>query len=372
MNIRSIVIGLLVLAVGIGGFALLKSKKKPPERLNSVAAIKTVATVPVKNGTVSTSIPVTGKLVAADKIEIYAEVTGIFQSQAKDFKEGIRFSAGETLLKLDDSEFRLNLISQKSTLLNNLTQLLPDLKIDFPQSYPQWEEYLSKVNIQQSLPDLPKPQSDKERYYLTSRNIYSLFYSIRSLEEKLGKYIIRAPFSGVVAEALVNQGTNVSPGQKLGEFINPNHYELEAAVSLKEINFIKVGDEVNLTSPDITGNWKGKVKRISDRIDPATQSVRIFISVSGEHLKEGMYLAGTIGSGQVPNAMEISRKLLVDDNKVFLVNDTVLAMIPVTVVKYNESTAVVQGLPEGATLMNEMVVGAYAGMPVQTVNQPKP
>lgn len=363
------IVGAVVLVIlAIVGMNVLGEKKEAQPRESKGSNAKNVFVFLAQPDSIQTTIPVTGKLVAADKIALFAEVQGIVQNQSKDFEEGNRFSVGQTLISIDAQEFRLNLLSQKSTLLNLFTQLLPDIKIDFPDSYQNWLNYVNNFNIEESLPPLPEIKNEKEKYFLASRNIYTQYYNIKSMEEKLSKYQITAPFNGVVTEANVDAGTSISPGQRLGEFINPDSYELEAAVNLRDVNFISMGETVRLTSPDIAGNWTGKVKRISDKIDPATQTVRVFIAVSGKGLKEGMYLNGGIYSALVPNAVEVERKLLINDSTVYTVEDSVLSELHINLVKLGTGTAVIQGVPNGTQLVTDNIVGGYPGMTVRVVD----
>lgn len=367
MKARDVVIFLISVAIIFGalkGAGVMKDSKKPQDRNDVVASVKTVGTIKAHNTDVQSTIPVTGKLVAEDRLEVYAEVTGMLRTQGKAFKEGNSFSKGEVLLSIDDSEFRMSILSQKSALLNSFTQLLPDIKIDYPESFEKWNSYLKDFTIEGALPALPEISNEKEKYFLASRNIFGQYYNIKSLEEKLGKYTIRAPFSGVVVESNVDPGTNIRVGQKLGEFIAPSSYEVEVAVSLKDIDLISLGDVVELSSPDVAGSWSGKIKRVSKKIDDATQTVRVFVSVNGSGLKEGMYLSGKIESEMIAEAMEIERKLLVDGRAVFLVDKGALKLHDVDVVKYGTGTVIVKGLPEGADLLGATLTGAYDGMPV--------
>lgn len=367
MKARDVIIGLISLAIIAGaliGAGIMEKLKKPQARNTMSASVKTVSTIKVHNTEVQSTIPVTGKLVAEDRVEVFAEVNGTLKTQSKAFKEGNNFSKGEVLLQIDDTEFRMNILSQKSTLLNSFTQLLPDIKIDYPESFDKWNAYLKDFTIEGALLALPEISNEKEKYFLASRNIFGQYYSIKSLEETLSKYTLRAPFNGVVVESTIDPGTNVRVGQKLGEFISPSSYELEVAVSLKDIDLLKTGDVVELTSPDVAGKWNGKIKRVSKKIDDATQTVRVFVAVSANGLKEGMYLSGEIESDLIEDAMEIERKLLIDGEAVFLVDDGALRLTDVEVMKYGTGTVTVKGLPEGADLLATSLIGAYNGMPV--------
>jgi len=190
------------------------------------------------------------------------------------------------------------------------------------------------------------------------------YYSILSQEERLSKYKVYAPFSGVLTQALTNTGAIVAPGQKLGELMNTNTYELPATMPLNSLAFLKVGQTVKLYSGDISGEWSGKVIRISDQIDPQTQTAQVFIKVSGDKLKEGMYLQGGIASKGIESAVKVPRSLLVNQNQIFLVQDSTLQLVDVNVIKIEGTEAFVGGIKEGASILSTNLSNPYNGMKV--------
>ena len=374
MNKRkiSVIAGLLLIIISVVvSFKFMKpqeGQKRGRPGASKMSDVKVVRTSIVKNQDVSSSVPVTGKLEAKNKIEIYAEVSGVMLSGSKEFKEGSYFNKGEVLIQLDDSEARLNLLAQKSNVLNQITQILPEIKIDYSESASEWIDYVDNFDIQAPLPALPEPRNEQEKYFFAAQNVYNIYYSIKSAESRIAKYTIRAPYNGVLTEATINPGTLVRTGQKIGEFINPNTYEMEVAVSLKESDFVKVGDEVLLQSADINGEWTGRIIRIGNKIDPNTQTLKAYLQVSGQGLKEGMYLKGNINADVINNALEIPRKLLVNDRELFVVQDSLMVTRAVEIVKINDETAIIRGLKDGTKIISETVAGAYDGMKVKAYN----
>ncbi|MEM6766387.1 MAG: HlyD family efflux transporter periplasmic adaptor subunit [Bacteroidota bacterium] len=360
----TITLAILLLVVGAGGFAYLRSQKAPAETKPPTKGVKMVKVRQVENQTIKTDISLTGRLVAKQMIEVFAEVSGLLMPDNNRFKEGNYYKKGQALIQIDDREHQMNLLAQKSSLMNQITLMLPDLKTDYPESFPNWEGYLKEMDIKETLRELPEPVSDQERYFVSAKNIYNLYYTIQSLETRSDKYQIQAPFNGVVTEANIFEGTLVRSGQKLGEFINPYVYELEAAVDVNDISFFKIGDQVILTSNDMVGEWKGRVSRISDRIDPNTQTLRVFITTSGKQLKEGMYLNASVQGNIVKDALEISRALLINNDQVYVVQDSLLKLQQVEPVFMGAKSAIVKGLEGGTTLVDESVVGAYEGLKV--------
>ena len=214
------ILGVLILALAIFLFYKLvtaKEQKKPPP----VKEIKTVFVDTVKNGTVPIVIPANGSLVAKERVELYAEVQGIFRNSAHPFKAGQHYSQGQTLLGIDAQEYRASVQSAKSNLYNLITAAMPDLRLDYPEIYGKWQNYLINFDILGPTPELPEMTSEKESYFINGRNIVTTYYNVKNLEQRLAKYTLRAPFSGVLTQALVTEGSLIRPGQKLGEFINP-------------------------------------------------------------------------------------------------------------------------------------------------------
>ena len=362
----AVVAGILFIVLGVGGMRYLSGLKEAPPRRAKTAAVKNVRVMPARPHNVATTLEVQGELAAYDKIDIFSEVTGALRSTSRPFKVGTYFPKGSVLIRVDDEEARLNLLAQKSTLLNGIAQIMPDLKIDYPESFPQWEEYLSGFDPEAAIQPLPEAATDKEKLFVASKNLHTQYYSIKSLEERLDKYSIYAPFSGVLTEALINPGAVVRANQKLGSLMATGQYELVATVPLSDLKYVQEGNKVTLLSDDLEGQWTGTVRRVSDQIDPGSQTVQVFIGLSGKELREGMYLRGEVASITVPDALEIDRQLLVNQNQVYQVeNDSLLRLLPVEVVKSYRQSVVVTGVPAGSLLLAEPVAGAFDGMKVK-------
>jgi len=201
----------------------------------------------VEPGTVQSQISLTGRVVPLQKIDVVAQVPGIAESRRKLFEEGITFRRGEVLISLEDDEFLSNLAAQKSQFLASLVRIMSDVKIDYPKEFESWNQYLKKLDINQSIATLPEVDNEQLRYFLAANNIFNLYHTIKSQEETLEKYTIRAPFTGAVTQANLDAGGLVNPGVKLGEFIRTDEYEVQAAVSLEDVELVEPGQTVKLT-----------------------------------------------------------------------------------------------------------------------------
>ncbi len=231
---------ILILVIGFTVSNILKSSKKAPPKSNG-AQISSVFTQKVSNGTVPIQLSVTGSLEAKNRVEIFAEVQGVMTSPAGSFKEGMTYKKGSTLVSIDSDVYHASLMSQKSSLQNLITAALADIRLDYPDAFDKWNKFLTQLNVNQPLPPLPETETEKEKMFITGRNIYSTYYSVHNMELTLAKYNITAPFDGVLVEALVTPGSLIRTGQKLGTFIQPTYFEVEAPVSTSMVKFLKTG-----------------------------------------------------------------------------------------------------------------------------------
>ncbi|KJD37178.1 RND transporter [Tamlana sedimentorum] len=353
----------LIVASILGAKTIIDNKHKPKPVKEKV--VKTVITDTVLNSDVKIVVPANGSLTAKQRLEIYAEVQGIFKTGNKLFKPGQEYRAGEPLIRIDASEYYASVQSAKSELYNSIAAIMPDLRLDFPDVFQKWQNYLSSFDLSKTTPKLPEMTSDKENYFITGRGIVTSYYSVKNLEQRLAKYTISAPFTGILTEALVTEGSLIRSGQKLGEFINPSIYEMEVAISKTYASLLKVGESVVLNDLDNTETYTGKISRINGSIDATTQTITAYIEVKDSALKEGMYLEAKLDAKTETNAYEMDRNLLQDGNQVFVVKNNVLELINVTPVYFSDAKVVIKGIPNNTVVLKKSVPGAYSGMRVK-------
>ncbi|KJD32184.1 RND transporter [Tamlana nanhaiensis] len=360
-------LGILLIAASIyGAKKIIDSKNKPKPVQEKV--VKTVLTDTVKNTTVKIVVPANGNLMAKQRVELYSEVQGIFKSGNKLFKPGQKYNRGEALIRIDASEYYASVQAAKSNLYNSIAAIMPDLRLDFPDVFSKWQTYLSGFDLSKTTPKLPEMSSDKENYFITGRGIVSSYYNVKNLEQRLSKYNITAPFSGILTEALVTEGSLIRSGQKLGEFINPSVYEMEVAISKTYATLLEVGEAVQLNNLDHTETFKGKVSRVNGSIDATTQTITAYIEVKDDSLKEGMYLEANLDAKEEPNAIEIDRNLLLESNQIFIVKDDILDVVDVKPVYFSDAKVVLKNVPNGTIILKKPVPGAYVGMQVKAAD----
>ena len=361
---------LFFLGFGIVALSYQLSKKiidsNPPPRKKAENTIKEVYTIEVKNGPYQAQIPSKGVLQAYKRVKITARVRGVMQTITPLFKTGQEYRFGQILTKIEPSEFRANVISQRAALYNLITSILPDLQLDFPNAYNQWNKYLKGFDLEKPVPKLPVME-EKVRLFVSGRGIISSYYSLQNLENTLTFYEIRAPFNGVLVSTNVTEGSLISPGQELGEFIAPGDYELMVALPKSYVSKITKGASVKVKSIDTDQIFTGIVSRINAKVNIKTQSVEVYIRMSDARLKEGMYMEADINAIEFSSVFALDRGLLNGSKQIFIVKDNKLILRKVSPIHFTETLAIINGLDDGEEIVAQPLIGAYSGMEINPI-----
>lgn len=364
-----VIIGFLILigALAIAWYFISEEPGQGSEEETELAVA--VEVMEVKNGPVQTYISLTGRLEPEDRIDIYSEVNGIMEAASKDFKVGVNYRKGELLLRINDDEMRQNLISQRAQFISLLANTTADLRIDFPEIYDEWANYLAAMEADKPLKPLPEVQNRRQKLFLTGRNIYGQYHALQQMEERLSKHRIYAPFSGTLTEVMINRGALVMQGQRLGEFARAGVYQLRASVGLYDRQYISPGNNVSLRPVQQEKSYTGTVERINEKVDPQMQTVEVYIRVEGEELTPGMYMEGKVAAEEYPNSMQIPRRIMVEEGAVFVIEDSTAVLREVEVLHKTSEEAVVRGLKNGSTLILEQHTAAFEGSKVSPEKQ---
>ena len=369
-SLVSIGFGLLLLITGIfiSNLIIDLNKSEPTYNNNSLTSVYIEL---VKNDSNKIEIERNGKLQSSNRISIISEVQGIKKkNRNKSFKEGERFNKDETLIKINSDEFNSTVKQSRSELKNLIASVLPDIKIDYAENFNNWKNYFDNLSVEEPISKIPESASEKENLFLVGRGIESTYYKVKNLEERLSKYDIKAPFSGILVKGNISDGAFIVPNQILGEFIDPNNFEVGVNIPVNFIEKIKLNQSVSIISAGNNEDIMGKIKRINRKVDEMTQTVKIFIEFNNRNLFEGKFVEVKIPLGVIPNSELIPRSLLINDKYVFVANkDNKISKANVQPLFYNKENVIVTGLEDGTRLITSNVSGIYEGMKIKVVQR---
>lgn len=348
---------------------MIANAEKPQSRAKEKPKVY-VKTATIEYADIHTLVKESGRLASQRIVDLSAEVSGRLLKGDVNLKEGTSFKKGDLLVKIFDEEAAYNLKAAKSRFLNSIAGILPDMKIDYPESYEKWYKFFNEVDINKQLPELPGFDSEKEKVFLASRNILNDYYSIQSSQTRLSRYKMYAPFDGSFTAVMLEAGSVANPGVRIASMIKTDVLELEVPFRVEDIDWIKKGDEAKITNAEGKFVCKGKVVRIADFVDPTSQTISAFIELNPKNTSvyQGQFLEAEFDNKIIEKAFSIPRNAIFNKNKVYLIDDNKLKIGSINIHKLNETTAVISGPENGSQIVIEPLINAAEGMGVEILN----
>jgi len=366
---------LIIIVSGIGivlfsyfSMQWLSGMKKTPPRKPPKEVVRYVKAEKVEYKNIVTEVEAMGRVTSNKEVALIAQVRGELMKGDVSFNVGESFSKGDILVKIDDEIELYNMKSRKSSFLNSVAGMLPDLRVSFPENYEEWNSFMESIDVDKKLPDLPEISTTQERVYMASRNILTNYYTIKSAEASFLYYHIYAPFDGTITEVSLEEGAVANPGSKLGKIIDTKMLELEVPVEIGNAKWLKIGQSVKVSDDKKSSSWIGKIVRKSQNVNPTTQSINVYVSInstSKNPLYKGEYLSANFSGIKLFNVMEIPRKAVFNQNEVFIVNDGLLEKKEIKIEKINKDKVYFSGLDNEVNIVAEPLINASENTKVQ-------
>lgn len=374
MNLRKLIFIVVALIVLLGGSYALSmlfiSMKPEPPRRPDVDIKRYVKAQTVEYSTVISSVIGFGNVVSGSELMLVSEASGKIEKGNVVLKKGTSFKKGQVIAEIYKDEVELALQARKSRFLNTFTNILPDIKIDYPDQYQLFLSFFNSVDLKKELPELPSYTNEKLKIFLASRNILSEFYGIRQDEKRLSRHTLVAPFDGAFTQVNFEVGAYVNTGAQIARMIRTNLLEVEVPVTVTLSKWIKIGDKVKVISEDKTESYNAKVVRKSAFVEASTQSRSIFVEInpnSRNKLMTGESYFVEFSGQKIDSAMEIPRSAVFNTSFVYTVKDGRLKKEQINIIKTNEKTIIFDGLEANTELVIEPLINVKDGLAVEII-----
>ena len=200
-------------------------------------------------------IELQGNVKTKQNVLVYPEMPGILNKVY--VKEGQKVIKDDILATIDDGG-----LSQQLLLLKSNEQLA---KTTFERQKRLWDQ-----------------QIGSEIQYLQAKTSYdSQKNATRQLKKQLGKFTIRAPFSGIIDDVLKEKGTVVAPGPgaEIFRIINLSNMYIETDVPESYISSIKKNKMVEVNFPILGRSYDSSIRQVGNFINPSNRTFRIEVGI---------------------------------------------------------------------------------------------
>jgi RND family efflux transporter MFP subunit len=333
---------------GAGCSTQVNGKAVDPGRPEPLA----VDTVAVESRTIDRYLRVTGSLTADEQAEVSAETAG--RVIATPVERGTRVNQGTVLVRLSSSETSAQLQEAEANAGQIEARLglgqgqtfdpkrVPDVmnakaSLDWAESeFARIGSLLDQKVVSQAEYDQRRTQVEAARQqYQVAVN--SAEQSYRSLEaararvalarKAVGDTVVRAPFSGLVAERLVSVGDYVTKGTRVATVVKVDPLRVELTVPEQSISLVKVGQSVRLAVDAYAGEeFAATVRFVSPalRSDQRALTVEAIAANPDGRLKPGLFATALLRQADETAALLVPRsavETISGTSRVYVVKD---------------------------------------------------
>ncbi|MDX1459570.1 MAG: efflux RND transporter periplasmic adaptor subunit [Xanthomonadales bacterium] len=374
----------IVLLAGIGVVQALVQSKPPPEKKEDPLRLVSLYVDEVESERVTLSVTTQGEVRPKTEIDLVPQVSGRIVYVSDNFAEGAEFSPETTLIKIEDTDYKLAVVRAEARVAEARTNLERELATA-KDKQDAWKNPRTK--------GAPTPFALNETQVAEARaKLLSAEAELEDAKLDLQRTEIKVPFLGRVREKNAGVGQFVTAGTKLGRVFSTDKIEIRLPLTdsqMFELNLPLgfMADAFNAPEVQLSANvggkhygWTGHIVRTQAAVDQQTRLIYAIAEVddpynpTSEHampLAVGLFVNAEITSNHEREALRVPRLALRNADKVYVVNDeSKLEIRTVDVLSTSEERVLVTGgLAKGEKVVVSTVPSAVDGMQVQALER---
>jgi RND family efflux transporter MFP subunit len=240
----------------------------------------------IRKESYSNAVELQGVVESKKTINLMAEMGGVVSAVL--VKQGSNVRAGQTLIRIDNASIQ----SQIAELKNALS---------LAQTTYERQSRLFKQNI------------GTEMQVLQAKNrVDDLNQKILTAQTMSSKYVVKAPYSGVIDDVMVSKGEMAAPGLPMLTLVNKSDNIIKIQASEKFVGDFKKGDKVLVKYPVLGLEALETIQTVGQNIDPGNRSFYIFIKPTKfkDKIKPNMLSIVEVSDFKLDQAIAIPTKLI--------------------------------------------------------------
>jgi RND family efflux transporter MFP subunit len=381
-KLLKIIAPVIVLVVSIGVVQALSAAKPAPEKKEESQRLVSLYVDEVTSDEVTIAVQTQGEVRPKTEIDLIPQVSGRIVAISEAFAEGAEFGPGETLIKIDDTDYKLAVVRAEARVAGARVALereLANAKI-------KKEHWLDKRTEGEPTPfALNKPQVAEAESLLLAAEA-----DLEEARLNVARTEISVPFLGHVRTRNVGIGQFVTAGTSLGKVFSTDVVEIRLPLTdaqLTELNLPMgfMADSFNAPIVQFTANvgnrahqWTGRIVRTHASVDQQTRMIYAVAEVEdpyglgadrGTPMAVGMFVNAEIAGIHSQPAMVLPRLALRSADKVYVVNaNNRLEIRTVEILSTSEETVLVSnGVKVGDKVVTSTIPAAVDGMEVRAI-----
>ncbi len=372
-----IILPLLILLLGAGGFVALSKMKKKPQRQQPPQLGVLVDVLELQAKPHQIKVYATGTVAAEQEISLVPEVSGKVTWLSPRLVSGGLFQAGESLLKIEVSDYQLAAEKARAEIARAEVAL-------------RTEQERAQVALQEwariDLPDKgqPGPLVARELQLQQERaNLAAAQANLKQAQLNLQRTEIKAPFNGRIRQEQVDLGQYLRAGSSIGMLSGTDRAEIHVPLPVDELRWLQIpiagsagtGSAAIISLAGNPGHaWPGKISRSLGEIDPGSRMATGVITVDDPYrlrsddnspiLHNGQFVEIELLGQQLEEIFRIPRSALRTGQQIWIADaENRLQLRPVKLLRREQQQLLLEsGVENGDKLVLTTVSGAAEGL----------
>lgn len=372
-----IILPIIILIIGFVGFRMLTQLKKTPHRQQPQQQGVLVDVIELKQSDFQVTVHATGTVRAAQEVALVPEVSGKVIWISPQLVTGGLFKKGETLIKIDPSDFELATEKARAEIAQVQVALATERE-RAKVALAEWE----RIEIADK--GKPGPLVSREiQMRQQQANLAAAEANLQLAQLNLERTRLKAPFNGRISQEQVDLGQYVRSGVSLGMLSGTDRAEIYVPLPYTELQWLTIpaagsrqsGSAVEVFLPGQTKPlWQGKIVRSLGEIDPATRMATVIIAVDNPYpqersaghpdLETGMFVDIQLKGKSLGTVISIPRKALRNNRQVWVVDgENRLRIRQVEVIRREKTQLLIgKGLSPGEQIVTTSLSAVADGM----------
>ncbi|PLX81311.1 MAG: efflux RND transporter periplasmic adaptor subunit [Desulfuromonas sp.] len=350
-----------------------KAKTRPKPRNATLVEV-----LPTHYGPQQTTIEAIGLVKPARQVELKPQVSGEIIYISDNFLPGGRFDKGDTLVRIDPTDYELAVRQRAS----EVAQAKAELALEQGNQLVAQKEFEllgQPVSPEEKDLMLRKPQIESSK-----ANYEAALATLEQAKLDLKRTTITAPFNAVVDSRQANLGTRVTSGSSIATLVGTDNYWIEASVPVSQLDWISIPQQQGEPGSTVqlfdTSSWNkgadrfGEVVGVAAAVEEQGRMARLLVNIpdplalSKENRSKPIVLLDTslqvkIEGKTLPRVAAIDRRHLHDNDTIWLMTDDRLELRPVEVAfRDRDHVYISEGLKEGEKIIVSGLPAPVEGM----------
>lgn len=288
LRLIRILLPLVVLAIGVAGYWLLREEEEAPRRPERPKRVLKTEVIELKRQDFQTVIRTQGEVRPLNEAILTAQVSGKVSAISESLHDGSFFDEGEVLLEIEKEDYETEIIAAEASLSRALAEFAQE-ETKSKQARLNWEDLGYKEEPNELVLRLPQLRE-------AEANVKAAEAALERAKRDLDRTQVRAPFAGRILSRLVSVGQTISPNTELATMFSTDFVEVRLPIAARDLSFLRLPESIqdppvpvelrDALTPEASVVWQAEIIGTEGALDPDSRELFAIARVSDPFSRE--------------------------------------------------------------------------------------